>query len=147
LFAIAEAIGGGWRARLEKAVVALEPEDMDAEGVGVRLLADLRTLFDQWRAEGKPEPQKASSEGLCKVLARDEDGPWVDYKRGKSLTQKQLANLLKPFGIKPHTIRLGNETAKGYDRDDFKEAWERYLPTPANGEVVAAEGDGWSAIL
>jgi hypothetical protein len=147
LFALAEVVGDGWCARLEKAVSVLESEDVDAEGLEVRLLADVRVVFDRWRAEAKPDPQKASSEGLCKALARDEDGPWGDYKRGKPLTQKQLAALLKPFGIKPHTIRLGTETAKGYERKDFDEAWERYLPATTSAEKPVGQDEGWSTTL
>ena len=52
LFAIAEAAGGGWPERLEKAAGTLAPDDTDAEGRSVRLLADIRTIFDN-RGEAK----------------------------------------------------------------------------------------------
>jgi hypothetical protein len=147
LFAIAQAIGGSWWARLEKAVMALEPEDPDAEGIGIQLLADVRIEFEAGKARNV---DKMSSQGLCDALAKDPAGPWAEYKRGKPVSQKQLANLLKPFGIKPHNVRLGNEIPKGYERGDFEEAWERYLPAIASvtgaPDPLRTDG-GWSAVL
>ena len=43
-----------------------------------------------------------------------------------------MARLLKPFGIKPKTIRQFDRTVKGYYRSDFEDSWLRYLPqTPS----------------
>jgi Protein of unknown function (DUF3631) len=36
--------------------------------------------------------------------------------------------MLKPYGIKPKTIRIGEATKSGYDRGWFADAWGRYLP-------------------
>ncbi len=49
----------------------------------------------------------------------------------KPITQSGIAKLLKPFKIKPSTVRLGAETAKGYKREDFSDAWSRYGVTQA----------------
>jgi len=41
----------------------------------------------------------------------------------------QLAKLLRRFNILPRTIKFPDgSTAKGYHREDFQEAFERYLP-------------------
>jgi hypothetical protein len=126
LFAIAEAAGGNWTARLTKAAEALAADDMDVEGRGARLLADVRAIFMQRAADGS-DPDKISSATLCAALAADPSSPWADYRNGKALGQAQLARLLRPFGIVPHTVRIEGETPKGYEFKSFEEAWSRYL--------------------
>jgi hypothetical protein len=126
LFAMVEAAGGGWPERLTKAAAVLTPDDTDAEGRGVRLLADVQTIFDERNAD------KLASAVLCEALAADATGPWADFKNGKPIGQAQLARLLKPFGLIPGTVRIGDTTPKGYERKDFKEAWSRYLPDPSD---------------
>jgi hypothetical protein len=40
--------------------------------------------------------------------------------------------LLRPFEITHDSVRIGDETLKGYMRSDFEDAFGRYLPaTPA----------------
>jgi hypothetical protein len=40
-----------------------------------------------------------------------------------------LAQQLRRFDICPRVIRVGEETARGYLLDDFREAFSRYLPS------------------
>src|SRR5262249_12317536 len=51
----------------------------------------------------------------------------LKHDRLKSAATR-LAKLLKPYGVKPRKIRVGDETVRGYYRADFAEAWKRYLP-------------------
>lgn len=45
------------------------------------------------------------------------------------MSPAQIARVLKPFGVSTRTLRLGeDDRAKGHLRDDFKEAFSRYLP-------------------
>lgn len=121
LLAIAEAAGSDWPTRARKAAIDLNTGEDDSEERGVRLLADLRRIFD---ARGLPE---LFSKTLVSDLIAMEDAPWSEVARGKPLTTNRLVNLLKPFGIAPKgTIRIGQETAKGYARSAFKDAWQRY---------------------
>jgi hypothetical protein len=58
-----------------------------------------------------------------------EGHPWAEWKNGKPITQNGLARLLRKFGILSGTIRLDEgQTAKGYKREDFEDAFSRYLP-------------------
>lgn len=134
LFAIAEAAAGGWPERLVRAVEALAPDDTDVEGLGVRLLADVRTIFEEHKAD------KLASAALCEALATDPTGPWADYKHGKPVGQAQLARLLKPFGLIPGSVRIGTATPKGYERKSFEEAWSRYLSDPNDATPVREGG-------
>ena len=46
------------------------------------------------------------------------------------MTANNLARQLKKYNVYPQTIRVGNETPKGYRRADFEDAWSRYCPLP-----------------
>ena len=46
---------------------------------------------------------------------------------GKPVTPTSLAHLLSPYEIVPHNIRIESKVLKGYERDDFEDAWSRYL--------------------
>ena len=36
--------------------------------------------------------------------------------------------MLRPFRIRPRSVRVGDETAKGYRVEQFEDAFARYLP-------------------
>ena len=61
-------------------------------------------------------------------MAASPDSEWAEWgKSGKPITQKQLANLLKRYGIFPEQVRIDGQQVRGYRRVAFIEAWERYL--------------------
>ena len=68
------------------------------------------------------------SRRLVNYLNAFVDRPWVDLKRGKQITEQWLAQQLRPYGIRPRTIRIGEERAKGYYEEDLREAFKRYIP-------------------
>lgn len=121
LFAIAELVGGDWLERVHRAFVALSAPDDDGESIGVLLLADIRTLFEA------RDTNRLSSAEMVEALAAKEERPWPEWSHGKPITVRQLASLLKPFGIKPHGIRIGDATPRGYDLAQFQEVFARYL--------------------
>jgi putative DNA primase/helicase len=121
LFTIADIIGVDWPQRIREAAALLMPHDQ-SESIGPMLLADIRTMFDERHAD------HMASASICAEMATMEGRPWPEWKKGKPVTQNQLARLLKPFGIAPAgNIRIGDHTAKGYHRHQFEEAWQRYL--------------------
>src|SRR5262249_55439103 len=70
------------------------------------------------------EADAIRSADLVAKLTADPERPWAEWKRGKPLTQKQLAGLLRPFGIISETVSIpGLADAKGYKRVRFEEAW------------------------
>ena len=49
-------------------------------------------------------------------------------QRGKTVTPQWLAQQLQTYEIRPKTMRIGDERAKGHEMEDFKETFRRYIP-------------------
>ena len=71
---------------------------------------------------------RVSSADLVDALCEDSTGPWQECNNGRKLTQPQVAKLLRPYGISPKTFRFGSTTKRGYEKSQFTDAFERYLP-------------------
>ena len=130
-------LGGicGWACRLE--IEKTNDEDAERESRGVQALSEIRAMF----TEGVDE---LASWDVVQRLVANADGPWVEYRRGKPLTQRQLARLLAAYGIHPITVHPPNQRhANGYTREQFAEAWQRYLPAakPAENPSPAENPD------
>jgi hypothetical protein len=140
LLAIAELATGDWVQLARTAARKLSDEPGVNQLPGERLLADLHGLFAELRVKADG---KISSEVICKHLVAMEGRPWAGSENATGITQNTLANLLRPFGIAPKSIRTGRgpkDTAKGYDRSDFNDAFARYvdLEKSAPGAKAAA---------
>ncbi len=132
LIAIADAIGGEYAKHARAAAAAASgAHDAASAPLGIALLADIRGLFDEKATD------RFSSKALCETLATIEGRPWGEYGRAqKPISQNQLAQVLKPFSIVSHTIRLADDsTPKGYTRSDFEEAFVRYLSDPITADA------------
>ena len=89
--------------------------------MGVTLLKDIQTVFKDKKVD------RLFSADLATELGKIEESPWGDL-RGKPLNTTGLAKRLKPFEIKPRQIRVAASTSKGYKKEDFLDAWKRYIP-------------------
>src|SRR5262249_8851251 len=72
---------------------------------------------------------------LVAALCAAEERPWATWNKGKPISDRQVARLLKPFAIISETVQTsetGVAKAKGYRRAHFEDAFGRYL-TLANG--------------
>jgi hypothetical protein len=96
----------------------------DSRSLKTRMLTDIRAIYDE---KAKERTSGVFSETIVHELNIDEEKPWKTISRGKELTQNRLADMLADFGIKSGTIRIVDQTKKGYYRWQFDEAWERYL--------------------
>jgi hypothetical protein len=126
LLAIADLAGGPWPGRARRAALELlAGASREDESPGIRLLADLRSVFAERAAD------KLSSSDLVQALVALEESPWGDL-RGRPLDARGLAQRLRPFEIRPKTIRLDeHKTLKGYEAEQFECTWRRYLPSAA----------------
>ena len=85
------------------------------------LLEDIRSVFEAKQRD------RLKSFDLVSALIELEGHPWAEWHHTRPLTKHGLARLLVPFGIRPQTIRIGTVTAKGYLKEHFEEAFNRYL--------------------
>jgi hypothetical protein len=131
LFAVADLAGGQWPARAREAALVLTAakEASDEQPVTVRLLIDCRAAFADLPA--------LPSEELLARLKEDPEAPWAGWGgRPDGLTAMKLGQMLKDFDIRSAMIRFPPEDypgvgqARGYKREDFLDAWERYCPPP-----------------
>ena len=123
LLAIADHAGGEWPERARKAALKLSGEGAAGEDNRcVELLRDARKVFDVSKAAELP------TKTLITALCADEERPWSTHSKGEPITDRQLAKLLRPFGIISGTVHPPSAPdAKGYRRADFEDAWARYL--------------------
>jgi hypothetical protein len=122
LLAIADSAGGAWPARARRAAVILHAGREQDDSLGLRLLSDVRVVFDARGVE------RISTADLISALQADEEGPWASERT--PLTPHRFARLLHAFGIASKQLRIGAASLKGYEREAFVDSWERYLPTP-----------------
>ena len=90
----------------------------DESDITVELLHDIRIIFDTVAATF------IASKDLAEKLAALDSRPWSEWKNGKPITPRALADRLKAFGIRPMPNERG--TARGYYRDRFEDDWARY---------------------
>jgi hypothetical protein len=132
LIAVADLAGGDWPARARKAAEVLTAAERDADtdsSLTVRLLADLREVFGE-------EEERLATTTLIDRLVKVDEAPWADLD-GKRLDARSLANRLRPYGVRPKVIRVGDKTPRGYERADLREQWDRYLPGVRNDRNTA----------
>ncbi|GAA0904044.1 DUF3631 domain-containing protein [Virgisporangium aurantiacum] len=126
LVAVADLAGRDWPGRARTAVTVLTAEAADDGqlSTGVRLLVDVRAAFVMLGS-----PAAVATTELLKVLNDDPEAAWSGFGP-VGLTGKRLADLLREFGISSGNVRFPVGQAKGYLRDDFADAWNRYCPPP-----------------
>jgi hypothetical protein len=131
LAAIADAAGGRWPGLARDACRALTAAAGDAEGsFGERLLADLRVVFG-----AAPALWTAT---IIERLAQLDEAPWDDYY-GQRITDRGVAKLLRPYGVRSRDVKLGDVVRKGYRREDLHDAWQRYATgTPSATSATSA---------
>jgi Protein of unknown function (DUF3631) len=128
LFAIADALGHGDRAREAAKVFAGEHADED---VKIELLSDIRRVFGAFA-----EDQIAAEVLLQHLLALD-DGHWAEFRgehgnqAPKPLRRPAMVTMISTFGIRTRTLwprhRMADtKSSRGYTRADFERAWDAY---------------------
>jgi putative DNA primase/helicase len=125
LLAIAEQAGGLWPERARAIALLLSGGRADAAetgDTGVQFLADVRAIFVNNAID------RSTTKALLAALVDLEGRPWAEWNRGRPISARQLSALLRRFGIKPGTIRVGDATPKGYVLGDLVDAFGRYLP-------------------
>jgi putative DNA primase/helicase len=138
LLAIAEACGPDWAETARETAAHLAKLNKSNEPLPIQLLRDLRTLFE--REHCAEDEVGLSSQEIVTALAEMEERPWPEYSRGKPITPRGVAKLLKGFGIFPRQVLPGTGKKNGYTPDRFKSVFARYLgkkpiPRPPDGSL------------
>ncbi|HUY25355.1 MAG TPA: DUF3631 domain-containing protein [Candidatus Saccharimonadales bacterium] len=142
LLVVADVAGGSWpeRARVSS-VTHVTLAKTASPSLGVRLLADLRTVFG--------DREHMLTQEILDALAGMEDAPWGDL-RGKPLDARGLSRRLAKYGVERHTVRVGPITGKGYSRADLADPWSRYvtqlISEPTGGLVHSSRGKAESLL-
>jgi hypothetical protein len=83
------------------------------DGARVQLLGDIREVFRE------REVTRIFTEDLLADLCARDDRPWREWRNVNRLTAIQLARLLKPFDVRPRSMRDSGGNAKGYELAAF----------------------------
>lgn len=126
LIAVADLAGGHWPGLARKASIDAVAS-AKINDPKYRLLADIRPCFG--------DKDRLTTALLLDMLREDEEAPWGDLFAGQR-GSRELAKMLRHFGIRPITIRITDEglnigrTPKGYMREWFEDVWKKHLPAP-----------------
>jgi hypothetical protein len=138
LFAIADLAGGDWPTRARAAAVELgATADGEEVGRGTQLLAAIRGALN-----GR---EVITTAELLEAINADEELPFGAWRDGKGLDARTLARMLKPYGSRPRTVRVGQETAKGYHAADLADIFARYLSPSEASPTSQASHQGQSS--
>jgi hypothetical protein len=128
LLAIADVLGGEWPERARRAANELSTgEARQDDSRPVKLLADIRSVFNE------SDIERFRTADLITALSVIEESPWGDMYGGKPITSHQLSKLLQSFRILTMPVWAEGKTVKGYKREQFEDAWARYLPPLHDG--------------
>ncbi len=117
LYVIAHHAGGVWLQKLHTAALALSATADSNAGAGL-ILDILDILVESGR-------EKIFTRDLLAEL-RD-GGMRSNALKNSDINEYQISKMLRPYGIRPTTIRIGINVSTGYVRADFREARNRYI--------------------
>ncbi len=121
LYAIARLAGSDWEGRLHAAALFLTSAAR-TENTGVELLLDIASIFMQCGRE------KVFSRELVATLREGRGGMRSLALRNSAIEEHGIARILRSYGIRPRTFRIGKEVNKGYEAASLREALTRYVP-------------------
>lgn len=81
------------------------------------LLSDVRAIFKQKKGECQLRTQV-----ILDALCADKKKPWATFCNGNAIGPRQLASLLKPYGIHSRDLRFNGSAYKGYRLEWFQDA-------------------------
>jgi hypothetical protein len=126
--AIADDAGEEWAKRARKAAkTSSAGESSNDDGsAGVRLLAALRDVFGD-------ADQLPTAMILAALNAEDHEAGFARWNDGAGIEARNLARLLRPFGVRRAQLWVAGENVKGYRRDDLTDSFARSLRDPSDG--------------
>jgi hypothetical protein len=132
--------GEQWSQRARQAATHfVSNQRVSDESDGVRLLRDIRLIW--------PDGEEVLyTRDLIARLCGLEEAGWAERWQSNGQTGSgasgQLARELRHYGITSRTVRVGEQTAKGYRRESFVDAWQRYVPEKSSQASQRHNRDG-----
>jgi putative DNA primase/helicase len=121
LYVIARLAGQEWEQKLHAAALALSP-GAGSKSPAAELLLNIHIIFI---LSGKP---KIFTRDLIDALQDERWGIGSLAVKYSGIDEYGISQVLRPYGIKPTTFRIGKEVNKGYVGEDFEDALRRYVP-------------------
>lgn len=133
LLAIADHVGEDWPELARQAALKISGTEKDPVSMSAELLADIRDVFDSKGMD------RITTTELIDSLIENEESPWATYNRGNPINARQLGKRLKEYGIASKDLKIGpGNVRKGFNREQFEDAFKRYLtPSHATSENAA----------
>ncbi len=134
LLAIADLAGGEYPARARAAAIDLAGDGDESASASHTLLLAIRDIFDG--------EDKIPTRDLLAALNDDPELPFGAWGDGRGLTPHRLGQLLKPYRIHARAVRIGSSTPRGFHREQFEPAWERYGPAQTATSATSQSPSG-----
>lgn len=84
-----------------------------SRSLGTLLLSDIKAIFKSTKAH------QLRTQSILDALNSDPKKPWATFYKGQGIGPRQLASLLKQFGIHSQDLRFSGSAYKGYKREWF----------------------------
>jgi hypothetical protein len=110
----------------------------ESQSWGIKLLTSCREIFD-----GEEDTTFIATADLIERLVSRTEEIWHRWNRGQGMTDEALANLLRPYGIRPTHNKT--KTKRGYYVSDFQDAFQRYLVSlekPSSPSIPSSPSGG-----
>src|SRR5437879_5887516 len=112
LLVLADLAGGEWPGLARQAALRLRASAREGNVIG-------SLLFDLFFLSAIGEWNRMFTRKLTEGLnTRFSGRPWQELTRGKPVTDLWLARQLRPYGVRPKTVWIGDDHAKGYDPEE-----------------------------
>lgn len=122
LLAIAELLGEDIAQQATEVAILISGKDKEESNIYEELLKGIKNIFEQ-----RDRPY-ISTQNLIAELCEDAEAPWRYYDKGRQITPRQLAQILKQFNVSSRQIRIdGTKTLKGYQKADFQKCFSDHL--------------------
>ena len=133
LLTIAMTAGNEWLSIGTTAALKISGSESATHTIGTELLSDIKEIFEEKQLE------RITMAELVKALCADDEKTWASYNKGFPITTRQISKKLSGYGIKSKTVRIGLDTAKGYEKNQFQDAFIRYIPSPQGNSVTLSQ--------
>jgi hypothetical protein len=120
LIVLADVAGGDWPAIARHAAVKLSAGVPDTTIIG-SLLLDIFIYF------GRDNDDRVFSRDIVGYLNANNNRPWAEARKSRTIDELRLAHQLRPYGIRPRYVWIQGATGRGYIKSDFDDLWSRYI--------------------